>query len=814
MTIAEERENFVHPPPPRLSISAPHFYPLPYFLHDRDTEKTEIFHKSFSTGVARMTIDEEREDLVGTSRGTPPLTIPPPPPTPRLRYASLLFLCALLAFWAFTRKSDAGKDGYGAVLGGGGMTQAPTVGKVNAGEEDFDEHAEEEEKKKKTGDENNADGGKLDGINKPDEDRTSPSGDGKKPNGNRPDGDIPDGIKPDGIKPDGDKSNGDKSNGDGTEFNKSKNAWNETFVGSGDDTKNRANPGDVSPLEPPNKRNVLWIYADDLRPELKLAYGRSDAYSPRLDELASHKNSLVFSRVFASYPMCSPSRTSTLFGRRPSDTGVLTNYESERVGLNPSLPKLFQNLGYFTATGGKIFHDKGENGDDCWNVTYQKTIAQTRSWCLDDANSKAFRYYKGNAIVSPMICRTSADLWSLPDFKVVQGAKTTLIRIKAQKLFPFFLAVGFYKPHMPLHVHDDFVRGKFADQSVKDVESALSITPRRAFKYENLTFPNDGNEVLAMQPWRGEDLTAYGETSGQFRRAVKSAYLAAVAQTDFAVGMVLDQLKALGLESNTLIVFVSDHSFGLGENNVWAKDSLFDVALRVPLIMHIPWLHSTVVHDEINRFEPFVELLDLYRTVTGLALPSNLLAEVPKQVEGVDWSKDVLLAISRRRGSSRLRQLRRLLVAPRETENVVGHVESGNDARSPSDVELGMAFSQVARCSFYSVCTKGRDDVSATGYTVRDALFRYTVWLKVSTPPELNGNVPGSDKRVKSWNYLDILAEELYDHSSDFETLFNYQDAKFSVEGKNIVLDRPDVALKYFNIIKRRFSPPKGTFGL
>lgn len=222
------------------------------------------------------------------------------------------------------------------------------------------------------------------------------------------------------------------------------------------------------------RKNMVLIYIDDMRPDLSVAYNRPGSKTPNLDSFAMSRSTVVLGRAYSNYPMCSPSRISTLFGRLPSATGVMTNLDDSGNNIaikmsNPSLPKYLQSQGYFTATGGKVFHEVGINGDNCWNLTYSPTISQSANWCLNDPLAKPLFYPGTSTHISPQLCVTNSPLLSLNDMQVGSKAAATLRYIKANNLTPFFLGVGFYKPHIPLQIHSTF--WNMFPNGVPDVEN-------------------------------------------------------------------------------------------------------------------------------------------------------------------------------------------------------------------------------------------------------------------------------------------------------------------------------------------------------
>jgi len=353
---------------------------------------------------------------------------------------------------------------------------------------------------------------------------------------------------------------------------------------------------------PPQKLNVLFVIADDLNADLG-AYGASVA-SPQIDALAAR--GVRFERAYTQYPLCSPSRSSLLTGRRPDATGVLANPSSarplsphfrERLPATVTLPQLFKDNGWFAARVGKLYHYGVPNHigtaslDDylSWDLALNPrghdreihdrifTIGQpgqfggTLSWWADDA---------------PDAEQT--------DGRVAREAVTLLERF-ARERRPFFLGVGFYRPHTPFVAP----RTYFDRYPAARVELPLLSDDDRT-RTPAAAYASARPEQDAMED--------------RLRREAIQAYRAATTFMDAQVGVVLSALDRLGLAGSTLVVFTSDHGYHLGEHGLWQKRSLFENSVRVPLVIAAPGRRGNG-----RSAGAVVELLDLYRTIADLA---------------------------------------------------------------------------------------------------------------------------------------------------------------------------------------------------
>jgi len=514
------------------------------------------------------------------------------------------------------------------------------------------------------------------------------------------------------------------------------------------------------------KKNFVLVYVDDLRPDLKAAYGRQGVSTPNFDDFAQRRASIVLQKAYTNYPMCGPSRTSTLFGRLPISTGILSNLDDAETkhavyeNLNPSLPKYLQSQGYYTATGGKVFHEAGINGDNCWNLTYDATTTQTTKTCKRDRFAVRPLLPGTRFVLSPQICITNLPLNSIQDIRLANRAVRTLDRIIANNHFPFFLSVGFYKPHAPLHIQRTFWRT--GPRSVPPPERIYPPEPANSFIH-NLTFSESPNWAWATNP-RVVDLSKYGPRQTYFRQFARRAYAAAVLQTDYAFGIVWKGLESRGLLNNTMVLMIADHGYGMGENNLWAKNALFETMLRVPAMLYVPWAipGSSTQLAPVNRISmTFVELVDFYRTTSSLL---GVGGNVPAVVDGIDHS-----------------------------QLFYSTIQSGNE--TTPGVNPGSAVSMIARCSNFDRCDQSTTLlVTAIGFSIRTNDFRYNVYLRASA------------NRAVDWdNSSSVIAHELFDHSKDSRTFLNHANMSYLGEYQNIAPENPATCALLYQKLRTEF---------
>jgi len=359
--------------------------------------------------------------------------------------------------------------------------------------------------------------------------------------------------------------------------------------------------------------NVLFLVADDLNTDLG-AYG-APVRSPHIDRLASR--GVRFDRAYCQYPLCSPSRSSFLTGRRPDATGILTNpgknpmspHFRERLPDAVTLPQLFRTNGWFVARVGKLYHYGVPNDIGT------SSLDDYRSWDLAvnprgrdrDIHDKIFSLRPGlfGGTLS-WLADQGEDADHTDGIGAAEAVKL-LERFKRNSQ-PFFLAVGFYRPHTPYVAPQRYFDMYPVDRIDLPAlsEADRSRTPAAAYR-------SALNEQDAA-------------TDRQRKEAIQ-AYRASTTFMDAQVGHVLDALDRLGLASNTIVVFTSDHGYHLGDHGLWQKQSLFERSARVPLVIAGP---TVTARGQVAR--GVVELVDLYPTLAALA------GLTPAALDGVSLS--------------------------------------------------------------------------------------------------------------------------------------------------------------------------------
>lgn len=356
----------------------------------------------------------------------------------------------------------------------------------------------------------------------------------------------------------------------------------------------------VSVLSAKEKPNVLFIISDDLTATAVSAYENKASFTPNIDKLASE--GVIYTSAYCQFPVCGPSRASLMFGYYPHATGTF-GYTSgrENVGNRKSWSQLFMDNGYKSMRVSKIYHmgvpthiKDGSNGEDdslSWHERYNSKGLEYLSpgeGELVQNNPDGTKPVKDGNVMT--IIKSEGGDNAQPDGKTAQKA---IQLIKANKDNPFFLAVGFVRPHVPF------------------------VAPKKYFEpysWQRMAFPISYNDDWVDMPKRAINYvtSVNAEMNPTQEKKAIAAYYASVAYMDAQVGKVLNALKEEGLEDNTIVIFTSDHGFHLAEHRFWMKVSLKEESVRVPLIIKVPGKKPAVCNS-------LAELIDLYPTISELA---------------------------------------------------------------------------------------------------------------------------------------------------------------------------------------------------
>jgi arylsulfatase A-like enzyme len=358
------------------------------------------------------------------------------------------------------------------------------------------------------------------------------------------------------------------------------------------------------------KPNVLFLMSDDMRVELGCYNSRFGAKTPHLDALA--KSGVKFENNYCQFPLCNPSRTSLLTGRHPTTTRVLGNRTAFR-DYHPdwiSLPQLFKNNGYKTFRSGKIFHGGIEDPLAWSDVSESPSGDDVESFDkIKTGNNKNKASSKGldKAAYSDRIVILEGNGEGHGDFTCADHAINFLRKNKDN---PFFLGCGFVKPHSPPTAPQRFFDLYNPDAFIlpEDFASTPTVPPG---------FPSSAIRK------RNADLFIGRPSNPVEARKVIQAYLASISWTDWNIGRVIAELDRLNLRKNTIIVFVADHGYHLGEKGKWSKaGSLFEMGTRVPTIIAAPKALGN--GTSCNQITQSVSLYPTLAELCGLDLPSGI----------------------------------------------------------------------------------------------------------------------------------------------------------------------------------------------
>ncbi|XP_046563742.1 iduronate 2-sulfatase-like [Haliotis rubra] len=464
------------------------------------------------------------------------------------------------------------------------------------------------------------------------------------------------------------------------------------------------------------RKNVLFLVSDDMRPNIG-AYDGPDypspvhpkMHTPNLDALAAR--SLLLKRAYVSVALCSPSRTALLTSRRPETSHIwcIGPYFRQYGGNFTTLPEYFKQNGYRTIGMGKIFHPgSSSGGDDPVSWTDPYTHAD------DD-------YIKADNVLIEAVSEERAKARPLQDQLLaeyaIQAIKEVAPKGKSGEK-PFFLAVGFRKPHITWNFPARF-KEYYPLESLRlppNYYAPVGIPEIAWHSFVNLTIFKD------MQPYHVADTGHINFTfPDQITLEMRQAYYSCISYIDYELGRVIAELDNQGLTNNTIISFWGDHGWHLGENGEWEKMTNFEAATHAPMMIHVPGVTD---HGVVT--EKITEFVDLYPTLVEAA-------GLPKLDMCPPNSQNVSLCTE---GTS---------MVPLMTNPTL-------------DDWKNVAFSEYSRVG------NGIETDSVIGYSMRTEEYRYTEWVNFTAMPIYK---PLWDQQ---------LGAELYDHMKDPEENYNRVD--------------------------------------
>ena len=369
-----------------------------------------------------------------------------------------------------------------------------------------------------------------------------------------------------------------------------------------------------------DRPNVLFIAVDDLNDWVGCLAGHPQAKTPNIDRLAAE--GVLFANAHCAAPLCNPSRTALLFGKRPTTTGVVGNNDDWRTFASlkgsESLPQFFRRNGYFTAAAGKIFHANHGGWRGALTREEGAPYAGRSGFGQPEAWDERFPAKTIQLPMAPVLIDTHRNGinhhwdWGPIDFKADvtedgQASRWAVRQLRANHSKPFFLAVGIYRPHDPQYAPSEY----FDEHPLAGVELPTILS-------------SDLDDVPPIAKRYTRSANSY-EAMIRKHSALQSAtrgYLASVTFADAMIGRVLDALRASPYAENTVVVLFSDHGYHIGEKEKYHKSTLWEESTRVPLVIVAP---GASVRGGISQRA--VSLIDLYPTLVelaGLTPPSGL----------------------------------------------------------------------------------------------------------------------------------------------------------------------------------------------
>ncbi|XP_067903219.1 iduronate 2-sulfatase [Heterodontus francisci] len=484
--------------------------------------------------------------------------------------------------------------------------------------------------------------------------------------------------------------------------------------------------------------NVLFIIADDLRTSLG-CYGDPIVKSPNIDQLAS--KSVVFKNAFAQQALCGPSRTSFLTSRRPDTTRLYDHNSYWRVhaGNYTTLPQYLKMHNYLTLSVGKVFHP---------GIVSNHTDDYPYSWSVPPFHPSTQKYKNAKVCKGPdgkkhanLVCPVDVEEMpehTLPDIQSTEEAIWLLKSMKSMKS-PFFLAVGYHKPHIPLKYPKEFLKlyPREKIHLAPDPKIPPKLPPVAYNPWTDLRIRDDVRALNISFP--------YGSIPDDFQVLIRQSYFAAVSYMDTQVGRLLNALDEQDLANNTIVVFTSDHGWSLGEHGEWAKYSNFDVATRVPLMFYVPGMTA----DFPPRGQRMFPFINPFTNKVG-NLPAGLMSDT--NVELVDLFPTLCQLLG--------------LPHPLRCPASSFHVELCTEGKSVACYLNFNAMNWNSELFAYSQYPRPADkpqlnsdlpllkDIRIMGYSIRSDDYRYTQWVSYNAS-------------TFSANLSDIHAGELYLHKTD-----------------------------------------------
>ena len=357
----------------------------------------------------------------------------------------------------------------------------------------------------------------------------------------------------------------------------------------------------------PKRPNVLFIAVDDLRPQLG-CYGQQQIHSPNIDRLAA--GGVVFERAYCMVPTCGASRASLMTGIRPARNrfvNYLTWAEKDAPGVT-TLNTQFKQHGYYTVSNGKVFHHPEDNAAGWSEPAWRPKGVPTYQLPENQELASKRTSQRGGRGRGPAY--ESADVADDAYADCVRAEKAVAyLRRLHESGKPVFLAVGFFKPHLPF----------IAPKKYWDVNDHDEIHLPDNY-YPPKDVPKEAIHTFGeLRAYAGVPPT--GPVSDEMARNLIHGYYACVSYTDAQIGKLLDELDRLGLAENTIVVLWGDHGWNLGEHTLWCKHCCFETSMHAPLIVRAPGIKGG---RQTGGLTEFIDIYPSLCELAGLPLPDHL----------------------------------------------------------------------------------------------------------------------------------------------------------------------------------------------
>ncbi|MCF6169740.1 MAG: sulfatase [Bacteroidales bacterium] len=379
----------------------------------------------------------------------------------------------------------------------------------------------------------------------------------------------------------------------------------------------------------PPKPNILFIPVDDLRPDLG-CYGDTVVASPNIDKLA--EQGIVFTRTYCQQAVCNPSRVSLLTGLRPDTLRVWDLRTQFRHNLPDvvTLPQYFKNNGYYVWGIGKIFHNifpdtiSWTDKPHVDGFPFDPDAVYLTEENLEKVEAKKQVYIeKGISRIDQLghwyIKTVATEIADVDDDAYFDGAQTTAALKKMEELSgknqPFFMAVGYYRPHLPFNAPK-----KYWDLYERE---NIPLAQNRFLPENSPAYAiNRGRELRGYEDFRDLPQPEQQALAEDRQRLLKHGYYASVSYVDAQIGRLIAGLKKLGLYENTIIVIWGDHGWKLGEHNAWCKQTNYETDTRVPMIFSGAGVSAK--SETSGALTEFVDIFPTLCEMAGLDVPGHL----------------------------------------------------------------------------------------------------------------------------------------------------------------------------------------------